>query len=92
MYASHQSLREDYEVSCDELDVLVDLARERGVPGGVFGSRMTGAGFGGCTVSLVQAHQVDAIAAHLARGYTARTGIAPTMFVSRPAAGAGVVN
>jgi galactokinase len=92
MYASHQSLQEDYEVSCDELDVLVDLARQLGVPGGVYGSRMTGAGFGGCTVSLVQAHQVDVIAQHLAAGYTARTGIAPTMFVSRPAAGAGVVN
>ena len=62
MYASHQSLKDDYEVSCDELDLLVDLARQIGVPGGVYGSRMTGAGFGGCTVSLVRSDMVDAIA------------------------------
>lgn len=91
MYASHESLRDDYEVSCEELDLLVELARECGVAGGVFGSRMTGAGFGGCTVSLVRTGQVAAVAERLTAGYTARTGVAPTLFVSRPAAGAGVV-
>ncbi len=53
MYASHDSLRDDYEVSCPELDLLVVLAKELGPDGGVIGSRMTGGGFGGCTVSLV---------------------------------------
>ena len=60
MYASHDSLRDDYEVSCRELDLLVDLARKIGPAGGVIGSRMTGGGFGGCTVSLVETAKVDA--------------------------------
>jgi galactokinase len=88
MYASHESLKEDYEVSCEELDVLVELARGLGVDGGVYGTRMTGAGFGGCTVSLVRSEAVDEIVAALATGYRQRTGIEPTMFVSRPAQGA----
>ena len=66
MYASHQSLRDDYEVSSPELDKLVEIAR--GVPG-VYGSRMTGGGFGGCTVSLVAEDRVEALRAALAAGY-----------------------
>jgi len=54
MYASHRSLRDDYEVSCSELDVVVDIAAGIGQKGGVYGCRMTGGGFGGCTVALVQ--------------------------------------
>ncbi|MFW6169089.1 MAG: galactokinase [Planctomycetota bacterium] len=88
MYASHQSLKDDYEVSCDELDLLVELAGNIDVDGGVYGSRMTGAGFGGCTVSLVRADALDSIAETLATGYEQRTGIKPTLFVSRPAEGA----
>ena len=57
MYASHASLRDDYEVSCDELNALVDLAAALGHERGVIGSRMTGGGFGGCTVSLVRTHR-----------------------------------
>lgn len=91
MYASHESLRDDYQVSCDELDLLVDLARQLGTAGGVYGSRMTGAGFGGCTVSLVRTDRIAEIAGVLHRGYEARMGIQPTMFVSRPADGAGIV-
>ena len=87
MYASHQSLKDDYEVSCDELDVLVELANELGTDGGVYGARMTGAGFGGCTVSLVKSDCVESIAKALAAGYEQRTQIKPTMFVSRPAEG-----
>lgn len=90
MYASHQSLKDDYEVSCDELDLLVELAQQLGLDGGVYGSRMTGAGFGGCTVSLVRSEAVESIARSLAEGYVARTNIQPTMFVSRPAQGAFV--
>ena len=91
MYASHQSLKDDYAVSCEELDLLVDLARQIGVPGGMYGSRMTGAGFGGCTVSLVRSDMVDAIAQTACLPATSRkTGIQPTMFLSRPAEGACV--
>lgn len=62
MYASHASLRDDYEVSCAELDALVE--RARGLPG-VYGARMTGGGFGGCTVNLVEASKVDSVVAGL---------------------------
>ena len=62
MYASHGSLRDDYEVSCEELDLLVHIAQELGPGGGVIGSRMTGGGFGGCTVSLVKTDSASDIA------------------------------
>lgn len=91
LYASHASLRDDYEVSCPELDALVDIAQSIGLAGGVYGCRMTGGGFGGCTVALVQADQVDAISQRLAAGYEKRTRIQPTLFVSRPSAGARVI-
>lgn len=91
MYASHLSLKDDFEVSCPELDLLVDLARSLAEKGGVFGSRMTGGGFGGCTVSLVKTEAVDTITRHISETYAARTGIQPTVFVSRPADGARVI-
>ena len=90
MYASHESLRDDYAVSCEELDLVVDLARQIGPSGGMYGSRMTGAGFGGCTVSLVRSDRLAAIAGRLVAGYLDKTGIQPTMFVSRPAEGARI--
>jgi len=90
MYASHYSLKDDYEVSCPELDVLVKLAQEIGEPGGVIGSRMTGGGFGGCTVSLVRADKVEQVTRAIEIGYEARTGVAPTIFSTRPAQGAMV--
>jgi galactokinase len=92
MYASHKSLKDDYEVSCEELDLLVDLSRELGIKAGVYGSRMTGAGFGGCTVSLVRSDQVEPIAQAVAAGYEQRTSIQPTMFVSQPAEGSFIWN
>jgi galactokinase len=88
MYESHASLRDDYEVSCQELDLLVDLARQLGMRGGVYGSRMTGGGFGGCTVSLVEPRAVPEVVAWLRDKYRDATGIEPAMFVTRPAAGA----
>jgi galactokinase len=91
MYASHDSLRDDYEVSCAELDLLVDFAREIGPSGGVIGSRMTGGGFGGCTVSLVETAKADAVAEQLAAKYRAKTDIEPTVLTSRPARGAHVI-
>jgi galactokinase len=91
MYASHASLRDDYEVSCPELDAVVDIARTIGPKGGVIGCRMTGGGFGGCAVALVRADKVDAISGRVAAQYGQRTKIKPTLFVSRPAAGATVL-
>ncbi|MCA9121296.1 MAG: galactokinase [Planctomycetaceae bacterium] len=88
MYASHESLRDDYEVSCDELNLLVDIAQQLGETEGVFGSRMTGGGFGGCTVSLVKTSSTDSVAASIIERYFQRTGIQPTLFTTRPARGA----
>jgi len=88
MYASHDSLRDDYEVSCAELDAVVEIARGLGPAGGVLGCRMTGGGFGGCAVALVRTTAVQRVMREMETGYTGRTGIKPTMFVSRPGAGA----
>ena len=91
MYASHESLQYDYEVSCAELDLLVELAREIGDEGGVIGSRMTGGGFGGCTVSLVKTENVATVAAQIAADYQKIIGIAPTILMSRPSRGAHII-
>jgi galactokinase len=91
MYASHVALRDDYEVSCPELDAVVKIAEAIGEKGGVYGCRMTGGGFGGCCVALVKASSVDRITEIITADYKARTGIAATIFASRPAAGATVL-
>jgi galactokinase len=88
MYASHASLRDDYEVSCSELDLLVELA---GKCGGVLGSRMTGGGFGGCTVNLVEAAAVEAFQREIAQRYQAETGKQPEIYVCAASDGAGEV-
>lgn len=88
MAASHDSLRDDYEVSCPELDLMVETARELGRAGGVIGSRMTGGGFGGSTVTLCESAAAAEIAAKMASRYQAETGITPEIFASRPARGA----
>jgi galactokinase len=91
MYASHDSLRDDYEVSCAELDMVVEIARGIGSKGGVYGCRMTGGGFGGCTVALVKTDAVDFITRKIGGDYRRKTGIEAALFVSRPAAGATVL-
>jgi galactokinase len=91
MYASHESLRDDYEVSCPELDSLVEITRGIGHEGGVIGSRMTGGGFGGCTVSLVRAGRERELAERIGDDYRRRTGIEATAFVTRPARGAHLI-
>ena len=91
MYASHDSLREDYEVSCAELDAVVEIARTIGDKGGIYGCRMTGGGFGGCTVALVKTDAVEAISQKIGQDYKQKTGIEAAMFVSRPAAGATIL-
>ena len=91
MYASHAALRDDYEVSCKELDVVVEIAEDIGFKGGVYGCRMTGGGFGGCCVALVKADAVAAITKKIAADYHVKTGIEATIFSSRPAAGATII-
>jgi galactokinase len=85
MYESHSSLRDDYEVSCKELDLLVDLAASSP---GVYGARMTGGGFGGCTVNLVRTDYATAFKANIGLKYEEATGIAPDIYVWEPAQGA----
>ena len=86
--ASHASLRDLFEVSCMELDTMVDIATA--VPG-VVASRMTGAGFGGCTVSLVRKGAEDSLRQIILRDYPARAGLTPMVYVVSAADGAGVV-
>jgi len=88
MTASHISLRDDFEVSCPELDLLVELANSTD---GVLGSRMTGAGFGGCTVSLVHRDSVEPLVDKLNKDYTARFDLTPGVFVLEGNLEAGLV-
>ena len=87
MNASHNGLRDDYEVSCKELDLLTDIARSTT---GVIGSRMTGAGFGGCTVSIVQRDALEAFETRMTTEYHEQTGIAPEIYICRVSNGAQV--
>lgn len=84
MAESHRSLRDDYEVSCRELDLMVEVAAQ--APG-VIGARMTGGGFGGCTINLVRREQVDNFKRMVAAGYRRRTGLDPEIYVSGAAEG-----
>jgi len=83
--ASHRSLQHDFEVSCPELDLLVELALK--VPG-VLGSRMTGAGFGGCTVSLVPRRQLSLFEETVTKDYLAQTNLQAEMYVFSASPGA----
>lgn len=85
MGESHRSLRYDYEVSCYELDLLVELAAGRN---GVYGARMTGGGFGGCTVNLVESGAVEEFRQAISAGYQQATGKTPKIYVSEAASGA----
>lgn len=88
MNESHRSLRDDYEVSCKELDLMVELGR---AVEGVYGARMTGGGFGGCTINLVNAESVDEFKRTVAQGYAEATGITPEIYVSSAADAASEV-
>jgi galactokinase len=85
--ASHASLRDDYQVSCPEVDLLVDLARQGP---GVLGARITGGGFGGCTVNLVEREALPHLRDVVLVEYQRRTGRQPRLFTSSPADGAEV--
>ncbi len=88
MAASHASLRDDYEVSCPELDFL---AAEAPKVKGVYGARMTGGGFGGCIVALVQPRSVEALSEHLTASYRKTFNITPAIYVTTATAGASVM-
>jgi galactokinase len=89
MLESHASLDEDFEVSSDELNAMVAIAAD--LPG-CFGARMTGAGFGGCTVNLVAAKRADAFAAELAKKYSQQVGVHPELYICEASNGAGRVS
>ena len=91
MAASHNSLRDDFEVSCLELDLMVGIARKIGRNGGVIGTRMTGGGFGGSTVTLCESGKAAEIAATMVDEYFQSTGITAQIFASRPSQGAQLV-
>ncbi len=77
MYQSHEGLQRDYEVSCDELDVLVDLTREMDF---VLGSRMMGGGFGGCTINLIEKSSLNNFTQLISKGYKESTGMSPNIY------------
>ncbi len=85
MGSSHASLRDDFEVSCEELDLMVRLAQANT---GVYGARMTGGGFGGCTINLVEERHVESFRENVAAGYEKGTGRAPEIYISSAADGA----
>jgi galactokinase len=84
MVASHVSLRDDYEVSCEELDVVVDVARESGA----IGARMTGGGFGGSAVVLAPVDRIAAVRRDVTSAFADRGWRAPSVFEVTPSAGA----
>ena len=86
--ASHVSLRDDYEVSCAELEAMRDAAL---AAPGCFGARLMGAGFGGCVLALVQTATVEEFGEQAWPRYEAETGLTPQMFVTSPADGAGLI-
>jgi galactokinase len=88
MFESHASLRDGYQVSCKELDILVEIASLRP---GVYGARMTGAGFGGSVVALVQPAAFAAFSATMRTAYKARTGLDCTIEVVQASEGAAAI-
>jgi galactokinase len=87
MNESHASLRDLYEVSVPELDLLVDLAQQTN---GVFGARLTGAGFGGCTVNLVAPAAIGSLNRHVTEAYRAATGLTPRIYTCKAVSGASL--
>lgn len=89
MGASHASLRDDYEVSTPELDLMVEAARDAG---GALGARMTGGGFGGCVVALVRVEAAEAFARRVSRQYEARSGRAADIYACRTSNGVEAIS
>ncbi len=91
MRSSHASLKDDFEVSCGEVDTLVSLADTIPSASSVYGARMTGGGFGGCIVALVKSADVEKVAEEMLEGYRNALGIETTYLVTRPGEGARVL-
>ncbi len=89
MFASHESLRDDYEVSCAELDELVEIARK---VKGVFGARMTGGGFGGCTVNLLKRDAFGEFQKQNKQKYSGKFGFAPEIYLFQASDGASEIS
>lgn len=89
MFASHEGLRHDYEVSCPEIDFLVDFVRGRQ---GVLGARMMGGGFGGCTINLVQNHAIEPLVEAVEKAYLEKTGLPLTVYMAETANGVGLTD
>jgi galactokinase len=88
MAASHESMRDDYEISCRELDVMVEIAgRQRGV----YGARMTGGGFGGCTINFVDAEHAAKFQARVSAEYETAVGLRPDIYICEASQGAELV-
>jgi galactokinase len=85
MQDSHRSLRDDYEVSCRELDLMVEIGMAQP---GLIGARMTGGGFGGCTINLVESATVSEFKRNVAAEYSSKTGLTPEIYVSPASEGA----
>ena len=85
LFGSHDGLKKEYEVSCKELDHLVDIARESE---GVWGARMMGGGFGGCTINLVQNNKVDEVIERVKTSYSDTFGVAPKYYIATTGNGA----
>jgi galactokinase len=88
LYASHTSLKDDFQVSCKELDTIVEIARNCE---GVYGCRMTGAGFGGCAIALVQPDKTNDFIEKITQIYRDKTNLDPVCYISPPAAGASII-
>ena len=88
MADSHTSMRDDFEITCPQVDALVDIVKE--VIGETGGVRMTGGGFGGCVVSLIPGKLVDPVRAAVTTRYPGATGLQASIYVCQPSAGAGV--
>jgi galactokinase len=88
MAASHESMRDDYEISCAELDVMVEIAgRQRGL----YGARMTGGGFGGCTINFVDADNAAEFQRHVSAEYESAIGLRPDIYICEASQGAELV-
>lgn len=85
MAESHRSMRDDYEISCPELDIMVELAAKQP---GVYGARMTGGGFGGCTINLVAADRAAEFQRYMASAYQTATGLRPDIYICEASQGA----
>jgi galactokinase len=89
MNASHASLRDDFEVTNEALDVMATIAQAQP---GCYGARMTGGGFGGCAVALVAADSAETISSTVAQQYEAATGLKPDLFVTTATAGTSIIS